>query len=235
MPKESNKKPRSIRRRVFGLLVKLSVALVFISLLPVVALRWWDPPFTAFTLVEDANIRLNTWYHFPDLGTQMGLAVIAAEDQKFPTHFGFDLDSLEKALRDRQSGKRFRGASTITQQTAKNLFLWKGKNFVRKGLEAYFTLAMETTLPKRRILEIYLNIIELGPGIYGTPRASEYFFDKKPSELSASEAALLAAVLPNPKRLRPVNPTPYMQERQYWIMEQARQMQEKGLTYDLLD
>ena len=209
-----------------ALLLLLSVALV----LP---LRWWNPPLTAFTLSESTDLRLERWHPFAELGPNLPLSVIAAEDQKFPVHFGIDFDALNKALKEKRDGKRLRGASTITQQTVKNLYLWRGKSLTRKAIEAYLALLMEGMLSKTRILEIYLNIIEFGPGVYGAANASAVFFGKSPSQLTPAEAALLAAVLPNPKRFLVSKPSDYVLERQAWIQEQASQMRDKGLIYDL--
>jgi len=152
------------------------------------------------------------------------LAVVSSEDRHFFRHRGFDLEEIQAALRDALHGQRLRGASTISQQVAKNLFLWNGRSFVRKGLEAYFTVLIETMWPKRRILEVYLNIAEFGDGIYGAAAASEHFFRSTPAQLDAHESALLAAVLPNPRRLRVDRPTPYVQRRVEWIEHQAVQL-----------
>ena len=152
----------------------------------------------------------------------MKLAVIASEDQTFPDHHGFDFRSIDKALDERERGRPVRGASTISQQVAKNLFLWPGKNWIRKGLEAYFTLLIETLWPKQRILEVYLNIAEFGKGVFGVGIASESYLRKPAARLSSYDAALLAAVLPNPKRLRANSPSTYVRSRQAWIMGQMR-------------
>ena len=160
------------------------------------------------------------WTDWDEISPYAALAVVASEDQKFPSHWGFDLKSIQDALRERQEGGRLRGASTISQQVAKNLFLWPGQSFVRKGIEAYFTVLIEALWPKRRILEVYLNIAELGPGIYGVRAASETHFQLSPSELGPYEAAILAAVLPNPKQLDAERPSPYVRERAGWILDQ---------------
>jgi monofunctional biosynthetic peptidoglycan transglycosylase len=154
----------------------------------------------------------------------MQLAVVAAEDQKFPYHSGFDLESISDAVEDRLRGDRLRGASTITQQTAKNLFLWPGRSFVRKGLEAWFTMLLELCWSKARILEVYLNIAEFGRGIYGVEAAAGHFFGKPAADLGPGEAAVLAAVLPSPKRLHANRPSAYVQDRARWILEQMRML-----------
>jgi len=192
----------------------------------VVPLRWFNPVTTSFML-QDKSGRdpvLHEWADRTDIGVAPTLAVVAAEDQKFAGHFGFDVQSIVDSIEDSQDGKSLRGASTISQQLAKNLYLWSGRSYVRKGLEAYFTVLIELCLPKRRILEIYLNVAEFGPGIYGVPAASRYYFNKEPIRLSYSEAALLAAVLPNPNRLHVDRPSEYVRERQRWIRRQMERL-----------
>lgn len=186
------------------------------------ALRWLAPPTTAFMLFDaDARVDLDyEWTDWASIGSSVPLAVLASEDQKFPSHFGFDLESIRDAIDDSRSGAQLRGASTISQQVAKNLFLWNGRSFVRKGIEAYFTLLIELTWPKQRILEVYVNVAEFGPGVFGVGAASRRFFAASPSTIGDAEAALLAAVLPNPKRLHADRPSAYVRERQRWILGQ---------------
>jgi len=192
----------------------------------VLPLRWVDPPTTAFMLQDDSgqDTLLHEWSAWPDIGIAPPLAVVAAEDQKFADHFGFDLNSIRQSVEDYADGESLRGASTISQQVAKNLYLWSGRSFLRKGIEAYFTVLIEATLSKQRILEIYLNIAEFGPGVYGVRAASMTYFRKAPNELNESEAALLAAVLPNPRRLHAENPSAYVRNRQTWIVEQMQRL-----------
>lgn len=207
------------------------MAVLFVaSLLLVVPLRWIDPPTSAFML-QDHSGRVPVayeWADWVDAGVAPILAVVGAEDQKFAEHSGFDMQSIRASFADYSNGQQLRGASTITQQVAKNLYLWPGRSFVRKGLEAYFTVLIELSWPKQRILEIYLNIVELGPGIYGMPAASRHFFGKEPSRLSDSEAALLAAVLPNPRQLQVDRPTAYVRDRQRWIRGQMDRLRREG-------
>jgi len=200
-----------------------------VTLGAVLLMRWVEPPTSAF-IVRERFVATHAqppyavrqrWVDWQQISPQLKVAVIASEDQTFPTHYGFDFKSIDKALDERQRG-RVRGASTISQQVAKNLFLWPGQSWVRKGFEAYFTLLIETLWPKQRILEVYLNIAEFGPGVFGVGVASERYFKKPPVRLSASEAALLAAVLPNPKRLRVSAPSNYVRSRQQWILGQMR-------------
>ena len=165
------------------------------------------------------------WVSMDEISPWMGLAVIAAEDQKFPEHWGFDVSAIEKALaHNERNENRIRGASTLSQQTAKNLFLWDGRSWVRKGLEAGLTLGMETAWSKKRILTVYLNIAEFGDGVFGVEAAAQRYFHKPASRLSLSEAALLAAVLPNPLRFKANAPSGYVRSRQAWIMRQMRQL-----------
>lgn len=165
------------------------------------------------------------WVSMDEISVWMGLAVIAAEDQKFPEHWGFDVSAIEKALAHNECNEnRIRGASTLSQQTAKNLFLWDGRSWVRKGLEAGLTLGMETVWSKKRILTVYLNVAEFGDGIFGVEAAAQHYFHKPASRLSLSEAALLAAVLPNPMRFKANAPSGYVRSRQAWIMRQMRQL-----------
>ncbi|ELT9606814.1 TPA: monofunctional biosynthetic peptidoglycan transglycosylase [Raoultella planticola] len=165
------------------------------------------------------------WVGMDEISPWMGLAAIAAEDQKFPEHWGFDVSAIEKALaHNERQENRVRGASTLSQQTAKNLFLWDGRSWLRKGLEAGLTVGIETVWSKKRILTVYLNIAEFGEGTFGVEAASRRYFHKPASKLTASEAALLAAVLPNPIRFRADAPSGYVRSRQAWILRQMRQL-----------
>ncbi|HAT1609913.1 TPA: monofunctional biosynthetic peptidoglycan transglycosylase [Raoultella planticola] len=169
------------------------------------------------------------WVGMDEISPWMGLAVIAAEDQKFPDHWGFDVSAIEKALaHNERQENRVRGASTLSQQTAKNLFLWDGRSWLRKGLEAGLTVGIETVWSKKRILTVYLNIAEFGEGTFGVEAASRRYFHKPASKLTASEAALLAAVLPNPIRFRADAPSGYVRSRQAWILRQMRQLGGEG-------
>lgn len=215
----------SRRIRNYALLVVAAFLLASVAL--TLPLRWIDPATTTFML-RDGSGRipvLHEWQEWERQGEHLPLAVVAAEDQRFDRHFGLDLESINKSIATAKRGGALRGASTITQQVAKNLYLWSGRSFVRKGLEAWLAFNLELFLPKRRILEIYLNVIELGPGIYGTGAGSRYFFGKAPAALSASEAALLAAVLPNPHQFMVDAPSAYVRERQAWILGQMKRLE----------
>ncbi|MBK7104131.1 MAG: monofunctional biosynthetic peptidoglycan transglycosylase [Ignavibacteriae bacterium] len=164
------------------------------------------------------------WVDYDEISNSAKLAVIAAEDQKFFNHFGFDLQSIEKALKRNKNSKITRGASTITQQTAKNLFLWSDKSFIRKGLEVYFTLLLELIWSKERILEVYLNIAEFGENVYGVQSAAKKYFKRNANQLTNKNSAMLAAVLPNPKKYKVNTLTNYRQRRVLWIQRQMRQL-----------
>ncbi|HBS0235490.1 TPA: monofunctional biosynthetic peptidoglycan transglycosylase [Klebsiella aerogenes] len=169
------------------------------------------------------------WVGMDEISHWMGLAVIAAEDQKFPDHWGFDVPAIEKALaHNERNENRIRGASTLSQQTAKNLFLWDGRSWLRKGLEVGLTVGIETVWSKKRILTVYLNIAEFGDGIFGVEAAAQRYFHKPASRLTPAEAALLAAVLPNPIRFRADAPSGYVHSRQAWILRQMRQLGGEG-------
>jgi monofunctional biosynthetic peptidoglycan transglycosylase len=215
---------------------------IVLSVAAVLALRWIDPPTSAFMIRERmveprtgarASAIRYQWVDWASTSPHVKVAVIAAEDQNFPAHYGFDLKAIDEALVDRQSGRRIRGASTISQQVAKNLFLWPAQSWVRKGLEAYFTMLIETLWPKQRILEVYLNVAEFGRGVFGVGAAADVYFHKRASRLNPNEAALLAAVLPSPKRMRVNAPSNYVRSRQQWILGQMRGLGGTALLNEL--
>lgn len=182
---------------------------------PLMVIRWIDP------VSEDQPYRLKKdWVPLDRISTNLQLAVVASEDNRFTEHWGFDFEAIEKAQKfnERKQGKRIRGASTISQQTAKNVFLWPQRSWVRKGLEAYFTALIELVWSKRRIMEVYLNVIEMGKGIYGAEAAAQVHFGKPAARLTRAESALLAAILPNPAKWNPARPTSYLINRQQWIL-----------------
>ena len=204
-----------------------------VTILLVIVLRWVDPVTSAVMLSDriaaaiggDTDFQFrHQWVGFARISPNAAVAVIASEDQKFPYHWGFDFDEIQNALDEREEGRRTRGASTISQQVAKNVFLWNGHSLLRKGMEAYFTLLIEWLWPKERILEVYLNIAEFGRGVYGVSAASSYFFHTAPARLDRYQAALLAAVLPNPQRLRVDLPSGYVLRRRDWIVDQMESL-----------
>jgi monofunctional biosynthetic peptidoglycan transglycosylase len=208
------------------------------SVAAVLALRWLNPPTTAFMIEAriGAAVRGERGYHtdyrwvdFEHISSNLPIAVVASEDQKFPVHGGFDFDAIADAIEDRAEGVSARGASTISQQVAKNLFLWPGRSWARKGIEAYFTVLIETLWPKRRILEVYLNIAEFGPGVFGVGAAAPRFFAESPARLDREEAARLAAVLPAPRILHADRPSEYVRTRTSKIENEVERL--GGPTY----
>ncbi|MCK7592126.1 monofunctional biosynthetic peptidoglycan transglycosylase [Lysobacter sp. CAU 1642] len=213
-------------RRGLRWLLWLAALMLVLPWLVVGALRFVDPPTSAFMLDYrlsradgDPPLR-QTWRPLEAISPQLQIAVIASEDQNFARHSGFDLEAIRDALQE-ESG---RGASTISQQVAKNLFLWPGRSWLRKGLEAGWTVCIETLWPKRRILEVYLNIAEFGHGLYGAEAAAQAYFGKPAAQLGLREAAQLAVVLPSPRRYSVEAPGPYLRQRIAWVERQARQL-----------
>jgi len=208
----------------------VALAWLALSFSLVLALRWLDPPFSAVMLEQPGSSSelKHEWVAREKIALAAAQAVIAAEDQRFTEHHGIDFVSLDKALEDYRDGEALRGASTITQQVAKNLFLWQGRSLVRKVLEAYFTLLIEALWSKERILEVYLNVAEFGPRVFGVEAAAREYFGHRASALTVTEAALLAAVLPNPRRLRVSQPSPYVRGRQVFIASQMQLLAVRG-------
>ncbi|HNW76040.1 MAG TPA: monofunctional biosynthetic peptidoglycan transglycosylase [Bacteroidales bacterium] len=198
------------------------------SVFGVLLFKFVNPPITPLMVIrlvdpvsESQPYRLKKkWVPLEKISPNLQLAVVASEDNKFTQHWGFDFEAIEKAQKfnERKKGKKIRGASTISQQTAKNVFLWPDRSWVRKGLEAYFTALIELTWSKERIMEVYLNVIETGKGIYGAEAASQIYFGKPAARLTRPEAALLAAILPNPAKWNPAHPTTYLMNKQQWIL-----------------
>ena len=220
-------------RRWLRWLMALPLLFAAASVLQVAVLRFVDPPFTttmALRYVEawsqgDWGFRLHyQWRDLDRMAPSVPISLVAAEDQRFPEHHGFDLQAIEKARDHNARGGRLRGASTISQQVAKNLFLWQGRSWLRKGLEAWYTVLLELLWPKQRILEAYANIAEFGDGVYGAQAAARQFWGKDAARLTPAEAARLAAVLPAPRRYDARQPGPYVQRRAAWIQRQARQL-----------
>jgi monofunctional biosynthetic peptidoglycan transglycosylase len=205
--------------------IKVLLTVLVTTLLVVLPWRWINPPTTAFMLQDQLTRQRPVqyqWLPMEQISPQLAIAVIASEDQKFPTHHGFDIDQIRKVVS--QQGGPSRGASTLTQQLAKNLYLWPGKSYLRKGLEAWLTVWLELLWPKQRILHTYLNIAEFAPGIFGAGAASQALFNRPASQLSARQAATLAAVLPNPKRLSAARPSAYVQRRVVQIEQAVAQL-----------
>ncbi|HVS77379.1 MAG TPA: monofunctional biosynthetic peptidoglycan transglycosylase, partial [Steroidobacteraceae bacterium] len=208
------------------------------TVVPVLLLRWIPPVTSAFMLearlgaLRAGDARYRTDYHWVSLehiSPHAALAVIASEDQTFPFNYGFDFHSIRDAVRAAQRGKRLRGASTISQQVARNLFLWPGRSFVRKGIEAYFTVLLEALWPKERILEMYLNVAQFGRGVYGVEAAARRFYHEPAARLTPGQAALLAAVLPDPVHWHVDRPSRFVAWKRQWILVQMRNL--GGATY----
>lgn len=201
---------------------KLFFILILANILFIVWGKFFNPPIT-FTqiggLLEYGKLKRD-YISYDEMGTHVKKAVIASEDQAFFSHNGFDYKAIEKAMKHNEQGKKLRGGSTISQQTAKNVFLWQGRSWIRKGLEAVYTFIIELVWSKDIILERYLNSIEMGRGVFGVEAASEYYFYKNAKDLTKSEAAWIAAILPNPKKYDPKNPSAYLKRKHSWIMRQ---------------
>ncbi len=213
------------------LILKITLWFFIISIGSTVLYRFLPVPITPLMLIRlmeqagesDRSMRLEKdWVSIDEMSPHLQLAVVCSEDQEFLEHEGFDFNAIKKAYKYNQTHKKKRGASTISQQTAKNVFLWPGRSWVRKGLEVYFTFLIEVIWSKERIMEVYLNIIEFGDGVYGVEAAALRNYNKSAKDINRSEAAMLAAVLPSPLRLSPINPTADLREKQSWIMRQMR-------------
>lgn len=222
-------------------LTKLLLWLAALSVLLVLVLRWVPAPFTALMIErkleswsssEPIDLQ-RSWRPWSELPDDLKMAVIAAEDQKFAEHWGFDIAAIRAALSHNERGGSLRGASTLSQQVAKNLFLWSGRSWARKGLEAWFTGWIELLWPKQRILEIYLNSVEWGTGIFGAEAAAQHHFGVGAPDLSARQASQLAAVLPNPRVWNAGQPSPYVSNRAAWIRQQIRQLGGNGYLNDM--
>ncbi len=218
---------RSFPRRVLRFGGRALVAWVLLTLLLVLPVRWLPPLTSSFMVqnwVEQRSLGASVdyaWVPRQKISRRAALAALAAEDQKFFSHPGFDVESIRKVWKRKGQSRQPRGASTISQQVAKNLWLWPARSWFRKGLEAWFTVWVELLWPKERILEVYLNIAQFGPHVFGVEAASQRYFRQPAATLSAAEAALLAAVLPSPNVYRVRNPSRYTTRRQAWIQRQA--------------
>jgi len=218
--------------------ILVCLAFLVFTTIQVMLMRWFNPPASAFMVERRLEGVVNPsrkiaiahrWAGWDEIAPSLKLAVIAAEDQNFMDHRGFDFEAIRRAMEHNQRHERMRGGSTITQQVAKNMFLWPGRNVVRKGLEAWYTILIETFWTKQRILEVYLNVAEFGEGVYGVSAASREYFNKKPSRVTRHESALLAAVLPNPRRFHVDRPTVYVHRRSWWIERQMSRMERDRL------
>jgi monofunctional glycosyltransferase len=220
-----------VKRNVFTTIRIIIFKIIFWFFIGSISLtiiyRWVPPPITILMINKVIEQKMDgkeavlkkDWVSLDKIAN-LPLAVITSEDQKFEDHFGFDMEAIEKAQKynERHKGKKMKGASTISQQTAKNVFLWPSRSWIRKGFEVYFTFLIELLWSKERIMEVYLNVIEMGPGIYGAEAASEYYFNKSAAKLTKAEAAAIAAILPNPVKWSASKPTPYINRKKAWIL-----------------
>ncbi|MDX1618450.1 MAG: monofunctional biosynthetic peptidoglycan transglycosylase [Balneolaceae bacterium] len=204
------------------------VGLLMLSIVPVVFFRWVNPPTTAFMLQEkylgkvrdgEPSELKHDWVPWERISKYVKMATVTSEDQRFFQHRGFDLTAIEEALNENRKTGELRGASTITQQVAKNLFLWPGRSFIRKGIEAYLTVLIELFWSKKRILEVYLNIAQFGPNVFGVEAAARTYFGTPAARLNMMQSALLVTALPSPERYNLADPSPYMIERRNWVLK----------------
>ncbi len=221
--KPSTNSDMSLTKRILWWILRGVLVYVVITFLWVLTFRYFNPPFTYLMiqrrLVEGTRVN-QKWVDIEKASPHLVIAAIASEDQKFFDHNGFDMESIKKAFEKNQKGKKIRGASTISQQVAKNVFLWPGRNWIRKGFEVYFTVLVELLWSKKRILEIYINVAETGKGMYGVGAASKYYFNKNVGDVSKENAALLIACFPNPIKYTPKNRTGYLMKKSAWIQKQ---------------
>lgn len=230
---------RKLLGRIFRIVWRICLAFIVISVISVVIFRWVPVPITPLMIIRNVEqmgdgkgvVMEHDWVALKEISPKLQLAVVCSEDQNYLKHFGFDLGAIKKAMKENEEGKRFRGGSTITQQTAKNVFLWQGRSYLRKGFEAWFTLLIEVFWSKERIMEVYLNSIEMGPGVYGAEAASQHWFHKPAKKLTKDEAAAIAAILPNPIRLKANPASSYVSNRKAWIKQQMNFWGNK-LDYD---
>ncbi len=215
-------------KRFFKFILKFIAWFFIITIFLVMLFKWVPVPFTPLMAIRyfehpDEEIR-HDWVPMEEISPNLQLAVVASEDQNFLIHNGFDYEAIKKAIEENKTRKRARGASTISQQTAKNVFLWPQSSWLRKGFEVYFTFLIELFWSKERILEVYLNSIEMGQGVYGAEAAAKFWFGKSAENLAPSEAAAIAAILPNPREYRANPASSYIQQRKNWIQRQMNNL-----------
>jgi monofunctional biosynthetic peptidoglycan transglycosylase len=211
------------KRSIFGWIWFVTWRAALLLVLVLLLFRFAPLPTTAFMLQSPYPVT-QKWISIDKIPDHMALAVVASEDQRFPSHIGLDFVSIRKAFEQYNDGDGLRGASTITQQTAKNLFLWSGRSFTRKGMEAMLALGLEGVWGKKRILEVYLNVAEFGQGIYGVEAASQHYFNRSASRLTKNQAAKLAIMLPSPRTRNPNDLTFYLRQRVLWVEQQMQQL-----------
>lgn len=223
-------KKRGFLKNFWRWSLRLFLAFLLLTITSVVVFRWVPVPVTPLMLIRTVEQKMDgkpvklqkDWVSRDAISPHLQLAVVCTEDQNYLKHNGFDFGAIKKAIKHNEKSNRKRGASTISQQTAKNVFLWPGRSWIRKGLEVYFTFLIELFWSKERIMEVYLNVIEMGDGIYGAEAASQTFFKKPAAKLSKEQAALIACVLPNPRKYNAAKPGPYLVKRKAWTLQQMR-------------
>lgn len=217
-----------ILRKILSIVWKIILGLVVFSIVSVIIFRYVPVPITPLMVIrcieqksDGKTMKMkHDWVKLEEISPKLQLAVVCSEDQNYLKHFGFDWGAIEKAMKENEEGKKIRGASTITQQTAKNVFLWPGRSYIRKGFEVWFTVLVEIIWNKERIMEVYLNSIEMGDGVYGAEAASQHWYNKKANKLTKDEAAGIAAILPNPLKYKANPPTNYIIKRKTWVKQQ---------------
>mgnify|MGYP000462884030 CR=1 FL=1 len=233
--KSNNSKPSKLAQ-FFRYLLWVFACVCLISATPMVLLRFYDPPTSSFIELNKRNHNTNIkhqWLPIEEISLYFPNAVIASEDQQFPTHHGFDIKQIKMVLEERKKNGGSRGASTITQQTIKNLFLWPARSFIRKGIEAWLAVWMELIVPKKRILELYVNFAQFGKSVFGVGAASQHYFGINAKDLNPRQSALIAASLPTPSRSNPAKPSKYLQERADYILDQMPRIGGRRMVREL--
>jgi monofunctional glycosyltransferase len=222
------KKIKKLLLSFWKVCLKVAMWFFIISIFSVILFRWVPIPLTPLMLIRcveqkvagNEMVLTKTWKPLAEISPNLQLAVVCSEDQQFLNHHGFDIEAIKKAMAHNEKSKRKRGASTISQQTAKNIFLWDGRNWIRKGAEVYFTCLIELVWNKERIMEVYLNVIEMGNGIYGAEAASQAYFNKSALQLTKKQAATIAVILPNPRKYNAKKPSSFLKGRINWTLKQ---------------
>ncbi|PBQ34788.1 monofunctional biosynthetic peptidoglycan transglycosylase [Sphingobacteriaceae bacterium] len=215
-------------RKIFKIVLRIVIAFLILTMGSTLLYRWVPVPITPLMLIRCVEQKSDgkpmtlkhDWVSLEEISPKLQLAVVCSEDQNYLKHYGFDFKAIEKAMKANEEGKKLRGGSTISQQTAKNVFLWPGRSYIRKGFEVYFTLLIELMWSKERIMEVYLNSIEMGNGVYGAESAAQYWFKKPAKKLSKDESAAITAILPNPRKFVANPPSAYIARRKEWIKKQ---------------
>lgn len=231
---------KNFKKKLFKIILYTTILFFSSTLLVTILYKFIPVPLTPLMIIRffehDKKVFEKDWVSITEINPELPLAVIASEDQLFLQHYGFDVNAIQKAVKynNKKKGKKVKGASTISQQTAKNVFLWSGRSWLRKGFEVYFTALIELLWSKERIMEVYLNVIEMGNGIYGAEAAAHYYFNKSAARLTSAECAAIAAILPNPLKWNASKRTAYIEKRKNWILRQMQHLR-GGLVDSLFD